>query len=191
VKATRYYKVIPARLLAEYLTCRTQAWLRVHAPPIRWNADHWKPSEAPHPPEEEIRRVAEAILGPGAEIKVNPLLEAPRIGIVGRPDAIATLAPHPPLVIEYKERLPRDPAPWLVQAAAYKLAADEALGAPTLAVLATPASLHWVEARHVARALRLLRELRRVLAEPMPPPPRARPPCRSCNYRRVCPYAQA
>jgi len=191
MKRTRYSRVIPARLIPEYLTCRTQAWLRVHAPPVRWNVDHWKPGEAPHPPEDVIVRLAESILGAGVKVRLHPLLEAPRIGVVGRPDAIAFKHSHPPLVIEYKERLPRDPTPWVLQAAAYKLAAEEALGVPALAVLASRDELVRVGPRHVARVLKLLHEIRRLLAEPAPPPPRVRPPCRPCNYRRICPYAQA
>ncbi len=186
----RFYDgIIPVRLLAEYLVCPTQAWLRVMGQPVAWNADHWKPGEERDPPEALVRAAARSILGAGeVEVVYRPLLVGERLGLAGAPDAVAVSRMGVDLVVEYKETPPKSREPWLVQAAGYKLVYEDARGRRAEAVLLTPHQAWRVEARHVARALRVLHELRRLLARPDPPPPRGAPPCMSCNYRRLCPY---
>jgi len=185
-RGTSYYNgPLSVRAVANLLVCPAQAWLETRGPRLGWNRPHWSPED----PEERVPiddALEEALGGPPERVEEQVYLESRLLRVRGVADLVAYRGGKA-AVVEVKRRdsqLERA----RVQVSLYALILEER-GVETVPVLAWPGGYTILEAPSLSRALRLVREARRILARPSPPPPGPRARCVSCNYRRVCPYA--
>jgi CRISPR-associated protein Cas4 len=186
--AGSYEGPLPIVLVKEYLWCPAYAWLSWNGPPLR-APPHVEAEYTLHPL--EAASLARALGHPGhmvAEARVS----SPRLRVYGRVDYLVEPAGgRPGAVLEVKAR-----GAWgggahqEAQAALYALAAEDQYGEPFEAYIVSQLEVRRVPREARALALRALRRLRRALAQPTPPrPPHDLTRCRSCAYRRWCPWA--
>ncbi len=184
-----YEGPLPAVLVKEYLWCPAYAWLSWNGPPLR---------APPHVDVEydldprEAASLAEA-LGHWGHVVAQARLYSPRLRVYGRVDYLVEPADGAPgAVIEVKARgFWGGGAHQEAQAALYAMMAEDAYRSSFEAYIVSTLEVRRVPRQARARALRALRELRSILGEPAPPRPShdgAR--CRSCAYRRICPWAR-
>ena len=182
-----YEGPLPASLVKEYLWCPAYAWLSWNGPRLR------------APPHVEVEyglepraavQLARA-LGHRGRVVAEARLYSPRLRVYGRVDYLVEPEGGPGAVLEVKAR-----GAWggglhqEAQAALYALAAEDTYGEPFKAYIVSRLEVREVPLEARARALVALAGLRRILAEPAPPKPsHGGLRCRSCAYKRWCPWA--
>ncbi|MEB3851261.1 MAG: PD-(D/E)XK nuclease family protein [Desulfurococcales archaeon] len=176
-------------LVKEYLWCPAYAWLSWNGPPLR-APPHVEVEYTLSPLEASL--LAEA-LGHVGHLVAEARLYSPRLRVYGRVDYLVEPGRGGAgAVLEVKAR-----GAWgggghqEAQAALYAIMAEDQYRRPFEAYIVSQLEVRRVPRAARAAALRALRGLRRALAEPVPPRPgHGGSQCRSCAYRRVCPWAR-
>ncbi|MEB3780787.1 MAG: PD-(D/E)XK nuclease family protein [Desulfurococcales archaeon] len=181
------YNMIPVVLVKNFLWCSTYTWLSWNGPTPALPPHSQPPRENMHPL--EATTLLEA-LGHRGHLISEAELEDPILGLRGRVDYLAEPEPPPGAIIEYKPR-----GVWgngdieLVQTALYTIMAENVYNKPFKGYLVTATDVIEVEERHKAKALSTLAMVKRILNDPqIPRPTHNLSRCKSCVYRRICPY---
>jgi CRISPR/Cas system-associated exonuclease Cas4 (RecB family) len=180
---------LPASLVKEYLWCPAYAWLAWNGPQLK-APPHVEVDYDLDP--REAASLAEALGHPG-RILAQARVYSPRLRVYGRVDYLVEPAHgRPGAVLEVKAR-----GSWggglhqMVQAALYSMAAEDEYGEPFEAYIVSQLEVKRIPDSARAAALKALAALRRILAQPAPPrPSHDGSRCRSCVYKRWCPWAR-
>ncbi len=193
---------LSVKLVSNYYYCPALAWFHVNGPSLAWGSPHYSPRDTGWEAG-DARSVEEGLLegfiawvrGEFGECRFErePLLEDPVLKVRGRPDLLGWCSGDRAIVAEAKtrgspSRVGGDPG--LLQTALYAVIVEHVYGMDSIAFLVYPGGVERVPREYRVEALRALRGLRRSLSSPVPPRPRrAIGVCRTCMYRRVCPYS--
>ncbi|MEB3861537.1 MAG: hypothetical protein GSR84_04865 [Desulfurococcales archaeon] len=183
------YDLAPVSIVKAYTWCPALAWFEANGPRLVLPPASRVDRTGLHPL--EAWTMLEA-LGHRGHIVMEAGLEDPVLGLRGRVDYLAEPGPTPGAVVEYKARgLWGGPeGPGMVQAALYTIMAEHIYRTRFEGYVVAVEGVYRVGERHKARALRLLARAKAAVALPEPPEPgHDLSRCRSCIYRRVCPYS--
>ncbi|MEB3760753.1 MAG: Dna2/Cas4 domain-containing protein [Desulfurococcales archaeon] len=187
---------ITAKLVSNHYWCPALAWLKVHGPGIAWSPPHFTAEHARLIGYDDligsILRDAVEKLAQDCEITGiyrEKRLWSSALRVSGSIDALVTCRDKN-IIIEAKLRHPRRDDPAYVQAGVYMILAEHNDYRGVEAYIASPENIVKVNNTWIITALKEIRETHKTLSMNSPPPPK-RPSitCRTCIYRRVCPYS--
>ncbi len=186
---------ITVKLVSNHYWCPALAWLKVHGPGVAWRPPHFTPEHAElvgygdiisQVLDEALRRITRgcSVL----RMTREKWLYSSALKLSGSVDLLVECTDKT-IVVEAKLRRPRRDDPAYIQVGLYMILAEHNGYRNVEGYVAYPDGLIVVEEAWKTHALKELRYTVKTIGMNHPPPPR-RPSsaCRTCIFRRVCPY---